>query len=108
MRCKKMQVITRSKTIDGTAIQIENWNNDYPTLYAKNSTVALYPISKQTIYKSFNPTRGESFRYSLSFDNEEKAMTAYKLLITGEKKLIDYIDNYNGTFLKDDVILCIN
>lgn len=103
-----MQVITRSTTIDGTAIQIENWNSDYPTVYAKNSTVALYPISKQSIYKSFNPTRGEKFRYSLSFDNEEEAMTAYNLLLTGEKKLIDYIDNYNGTFLKDDVILCIS
>lgn len=94
--------------IDGTKIQIENWNNDYPNIYKKNSTVACYPVAKENIYGVWcYPCRGEAFRFEMKFENEEKAKESYNMLICGKKKLIDYIDNYSGEIRKNDVIRCI-
>lgn len=44
-----MEIIKKEKMIDGTKIQIENWNNSYPNTFEKNSTIACYPISKYNV-----------------------------------------------------------
>lgn len=105
-----MEIIKKGKMIDGTKIQIENWNNSYPNTFEKNSTIACYPVAKNSIparWCNVYPERGKSFRYELQFKNEEEAEKNYNKLLVGEKKLIDYINNYSGSINKEDLRMCL-
>lgn len=87
-----MKVIETNKLPDGTAIQIENWNEDYPSVFSANSTIAAYPISKYTLPGAFAPKAGERFRAQFDFDSEEQTREAFRSLVNGEKQLSDYAD----------------
>lgn len=95
-----MQVIKRDIMPDGTKIQIEDWSNDY-NFYKKNSTIALYPIAINSIYKNPKsiypyPERGKTFRASLDFDTEENARYAFQSMVNGSKTYMDYMENYSS------------
>lgn len=105
-----MKVIEKSITASGLNIQIEDWSKDYPNIYKENSTIALYPKSKADIsgrWCNFYPRVGESFRVDLNFNNEMECKNAFKLLIQGEKDIIDFIENYKGNISREDLIRCI-
>lgn len=86
-----MTVTKKSNTPNGTIIQIEDWHNDYPSVFAKNDTVAAYPIAKAgSEYKWV--VAGETFRCDFHFKNEQEAETAFQLLESGIKRPEDYAD----------------
>lgn len=87
-----MRVIKTNRLPDGTVIQIENWNEDYKSVFPANCTIAAYPISKYTLPGDFAPKAGEIFRAQFDFDSAEQAGEAFGSLVNGEKQLTDYID----------------
>jgi hypothetical protein len=87
-----MRVIKTNKLPDGTVILIENWNEDYSSVFPANGTIAAYPISKYTIPGAFSPKAGEIFRAQFDFDSAEQTGEAFNSLVNGEKQLTDYID----------------
>lgn len=86
-----MTVVTKDKTPQGYTIQIEDWSEDYPTVFKKNDVVAVYPISKaNSEYRWI--LAGDIFRCMFHFRNGYEARTAYELLIKGMKKPEDFAD----------------
>lgn len=90
-----MKVLEKGIMQNGTAIQIEEWKEDY-SFMSYGSTLASYPKSKQTLDGSFSPNRNEKFRFSLDFNNHEEAKEAYNKLLNGEMQLNDYAGNFKG------------
>ena len=95
-----MQVIEKGIMPDGTKIQIEDWSNGY-SFHSKNSTIAFYPKAVNSIYKSPElrhpyPERGETFRATLDFAEEEAAREAFQSMVNGSKIYMDYIENYSS------------
>lgn len=87
-----MKVIKTGKLPDGVEIMIEDWSMNYPGIYASESVVAAYPISKYTLPGAFSPKAGETFRAEFDFDSAKQAEEAFNSLVNGEKQLTDYID----------------
>lgn len=85
-----MKVIERATMPSGTAIQIEDWHNDYPKVFAPSNTIAAYPKSKSNHHSSFSPKFNETFRASFNFPTALEAKEAFKQLTNGNKKLSDY------------------
>ena len=108
-----MEVIMRGNMPDGTKIQIEDWNRDFPDLCAKNATIGFYPMCTKSIKKDSSlkayPEKGKTFRASFNFSNSEAARVAFVLLYEGKKNIMDYLDNYGGsTVTKEDFILALS
>lgn len=92
-------------------IQIENWKENYPSIYEEeNTTLVVYPKSKaslKSLWAGYYPVKDEPFRFEMDFKTEKECRDAFNSLISNKKQLIDYIDNYCGTIKKDMVIQCI-
>lgn len=85
-----MKILQKDKMPNGTAIQLEDWSEDYLFMdYA--STIGVYPISKYNSQKQFGPKQGKPFRIDLDFNSQEEAGKAYTDLIEGKTNLLDYI-----------------
>lgn len=100
-----MRIIKKGVMPDGTAIQIEDWSENY-SCYTKCGTVAAYPIAKASIQKTtrggcyggswYYPEANRKFRASFNFDCGICAELVFDKLISGEAQLKDfaeYIDN---------------
>ena len=82
---------------DGTAIQLENWEDRYPSSPSLWWAIGSYPRAKHCSGRYFGPDRGELFRLTISFDTEAEAMEAFEKLNRGETELLDYRDKFwNG------------
>lgn len=88
-----MRVVANGKTPVGVIVQIEDWSENYPEVYKPCTTIVAYPVSLYTIEGSFAPKAGEKFRAQFDFSNWEETREAFDLLVSGEKKLVDYIDH---------------
>lgn len=107
-----MKIVKRGLLKGDVKIQIENWKEDYPSIYKEENTMlAVYPKSKaslNSLWAGYYPRENEIFRFEISFNTKQECEEAFNLLINNEKKLIDYISNYCGTIKKDEVVKCIN
>lgn len=74
-----MKILVKAAIPDGTAIQIEDWSEDY-SCFAFGSTIAAYPKDKY----------GKRFRAAKDFEDAEKANEAFNCLKNGQKTLIEY------------------
>ena len=82
---------------DGTAIQLENWEDGYPSSPSLWNTIGAYPRAKHCSGRYFGPDRGELFRLTISFDTEAEAREAYEKLTRGDTQLLDYREKFwNG------------
>lgn len=87
-----------AKMPDGTAIQLENWEDaysDHPELWW---TIGAYPVAVHGSDRLFGPHRkGENFRLTISFEKDYEAVEAFEKLNRGEAELLDYRDKFwNG------------
>lgn len=91
-----MKVLERAKTPEGIDIQIEDWRNDYSCINTLN--IATYPIAKRSSEYRWI-TDGKPFRLDISrdFNNDEEVYQAFKDLISGNKIIADFSEQfYNG------------
>lgn len=98
-----MKVLERAIMPNGTSIQIEDWSNDY-SVYPYASTLASYPKSKATHKGDFAPKENEKYRFHFQFKSYEETKKALEDLLSGEKSLIDFKDNFAG---KKEYLNCI-
>jgi hypothetical protein len=85
-----MKVVKKGQMPDGTAIQLEDWSEDYPKIFSGELKLVAYPIAKHTTGGEFGPRRGESFRYAINGQPTEVAQNAYVDLVSGSKQLLDF------------------
>lgn len=97
-----MKILQKGQTSDGTAIQREEWNEDYEFM-EYGATVAAYPIAKESANGLFAPKRGEKFRAAFQFNTTEEAEQCFNQLASGEKTLIDYVDRLD----RPDHVICL-
>jgi hypothetical protein len=76
---------------DGTEIQIEDWHESYASR-PEASTVAAYPVCKETHGALYAPKKNEKYRFSFSFESSELARAAFDRLISGDSVLKDYLE----------------
>ena len=80
---------------DGTAIQLENWEDSYPDRPTLWWTVGAYPRALHGSDQYFGPRRkGDKFRLTISFKTDAEAVEAFEKLNRGEAKLLDYRDKF--------------
>lgn len=105
-----MKIIAKDKMKDGTKIQIEDWSNDY-TCFSPSSSLAAYPISKNTVPGCFSPRVGETFRVEFQFNNAKQCKEAFDYLASDKKLLHDYKDNMyippSNVATKEDWYKCL-
>lgn len=97
-----MMILKKGKMKDGTAIQIESWNDDY-SFMEYGSTIGAYPISKIGYDGQFTPKRGKTWRMQYNFKSNEDAKKVYNELMDGVKTLKDIEDNLHNVNYKDCV-----
>lgn len=116
-----MRIIRKCKMPDGTALQQEDWHQDYPGAFASEATVAAYPVSKQSIWSRrvdedwescsdhAYPRRGSKFRLDMQFNSCDEAVEAMRCLESGEKRLQDYAASFLTPPLlgRDDILFCL-
>lgn len=87
-----MKIIQKGTMPDGTAIQIEDWSEDY-SFHSYADTIGAYPIAKwSNDYSQFSPKAGKRFRASFTVKN---AYEVFQKLESGEialERLADYMD----------------
>lgn len=86
-----MKVLRKEVMPNGTAIQIEEWNENYEFM-PYGSTIASYPKSKVSHEGSFAPKGNETYRFSFKFKSAEEAKEAFDSLMLGAKVLSDFKD----------------
>lgn len=84
-----MKVLTKGITLNGVAIQIEEWSEDYSFMPYGN-TIAAYPKSKTSHEGSYSPKANEKYRFAFNFNSYEETQNAYKALVNGNKDISDY------------------
>lgn len=88
-----MKVIKKAQMPDGTKIQIENWMEDYPSVYT-TYTIATYPILKQHPPKkhSWLFRKHECIRYELmrNWNSNAEVEAAFDGLCSGTYSLKDF------------------
>lgn len=90
-----MKIITRDIMPDGVHIQLEDWREDYPTVY-ENYTIGAYPIAKNT--DGYWIKGGEKFRLSISrFTAADDVMQIFDDLVNGKITLADLKDHFWNT-----------
>lgn len=82
------------KMPDGTAIQLENWEDTYPELPDLWWAIGAYPVAKHGSGRLFGPRKGEIFRLTISFASDAEAVDAMQKLINGEAELLTYRDKF--------------
>lgn len=89
-----MRIVKKGVMPDGTAIQLEDWSEDY-SFYAPVSHLAAYPIAKKTLPRVPGwcyPEYDKKFRLCFCFGPETSAELAFLALQSGEKQLMDYAE----------------
>jgi len=82
---------------DGTAIQLENWEDSYPSSPSLWWAIGAYPRAKHYSGRMFGPRRNEVFRLTISFHTAPEAVEAFEKLNRGEAELLDYREKFwNG------------
>ena len=97
-----MMILKKGKMKDGTAIQIEDWSQDYKFM-AYGSIIGAYPISKMSYARQFEPRKGEITRMQYDFATNEDAEKVFNELIEGSKTLKDIENNLYDKRYKDCV-----
>ena len=92
-----MNIIIESAMPDGTPVQIEDWHMDYRFM-APGSLVVAYPTGTKDSGRPFGPRRGEAFRLEMSFDSHIEAREAFKRLLAGDARLVDYRENVEAKY----------
>jgi len=87
-----MKVLEKGTMPNGTAIQIEEWNEDY-NFIPYGSTIASYPKSKASHEGQWSPKANETYRFQFDFTSQEEAQKAFNELISGNKTLTDFKGN---------------
>lgn len=73
-----MKIIERSKMLDGTTIQIEDWREDYS--HVKTLEIGAYPKAKNTSENELIELN-KTFRLELTnFENDEQVKNIFKQL----------------------------
>ena len=92
-----MEVVFKGKMPDGTDIQLENWQNDYPGVFT-TYTLAAYPKAKMSSKYGW-VLRGERFRLDMSrnWNSNEEVREIFFRLQNGTATLEElYNHYYNG------------
>lgn len=84
------EILLKATMPNGCKIQLENWHPCYPTIYAPNSTVAVYVKSPYSVPGRYIWVNAD-VRFELDFPSESEAMDAYNRLWIGEANLRDYL-----------------
>jgi hypothetical protein len=84
-----MKIIQKGHMPDGTSLQIEDWSETYPGTFAKNATLAAYPIAKQTSPEFLFVDRGRPFRCAYDFETEAQCQEVFHALEAGAD-LLEY------------------
>ena len=110
-----MKILRTTKMPDGTSIQLEDWNGEFPTVFAKDATLAAYPVSKTNLWSDSTgdypyPRRGRTFRLAMEFDDAATAEAAMQALESGEKELRDYVQFFRPLprISAKDLALCVS
>ena len=110
-----MEILRTSKMPDGTNIQLENWNGEFPTVFPKDALLAAYPVSQTNIWSESlgdtpYPRRGRTFRLAIEFDDAAAADAAMHALETGEAALKDYAQYFRPLprVSADDLLMCVS
>lgn len=85
-------IIERGIMPDGTKVQREDWSAVYDC-FAFCSTIAAYPIAKESGDGCFSPKRGETFRIAIDFECEKDAIACFQSLVNGSKQIKDYAEH---------------
>lgn len=89
-----MKVLERAITPDGTDIQIEDWKEDYSCFNVLS--IAAYPIAKNTSKYRWVES-GKTFRLDINgFNSDEEVKQAFADLVSGEKKITDFADQFRN------------
>lgn len=86
-----MKVLRTGTAADGTAMQIEEWSENY-SFMAYGATLAFYRESKATHTGSYAPKAGVKSRFSFDFKNNEQAEQAFSDLAAGTKDFKDFLE----------------
>lgn len=86
-----MKVLEKGTMPNGTAIQIEEWHENY-SFYPYGSTLASYPKSKMSHEGAFSPKGNQPYRFHFNFNSKQEAKEAFENLKNGITELKDYID----------------
>lgn len=89
-----MKVLERSVMSNGTKVQLEDWREDYPSVY-NTISIAAYPIAKNTgKYKWIQA--GDSFRLTISrgFNSDNEVMGIFKSLVNGTITIEEVADHF--------------
>lgn len=90
-----MKIIKKGTMPNGTKIQLEDWHDDYPSIFPANYCVAAYPIAKDSLLR-YNlycyPHIGKPFRLDFLFDGASAAEQAFQALQSGEKSFNDFAE----------------
>ena len=82
---------------DGTEIQLENWEDEFPSSPTLWWAVGAYPIAKHSSGRLFGPRRNCQFRLTISFHTEAEALECMRRLESGDAELLDYREKFwNG------------
>ena len=81
----------------GTAIQLENWEDSYPSSHSLWWAIGAYPRAKHESGRLFGPRRNEEFRLTISFETDAEAVEAFDKLNRGDTELLEYREKFwNG------------
>ena len=82
------------KMPDGTGIQLENWEDSYPSSPSLWWAIGAYPRSKHESGRLFGPRRGQEFRLTINFATDAEAVEAFEKLNRGDAELLDYRERF--------------
>lgn len=86
-----MKIVKKGFMPDTTAIQIEDWSEDY-YFHNEADTIAAYPKSKINLPGgNYKPRQNQGFRLDMTFASKEAAEQAFDDLTHGRKVLSDYV-----------------
>ncbi len=87
-----MKIIEKSKMLDGTIIQIEDWQEDYS--HIKTLEIGAYPKAKNTSKNGYIENNN-TFRLSLiNFKSNEEVKNVFEKLKGGITKLEDLQEHF--------------
>ena len=93
-----MKVLEKGTMPNGTAIQIEEWHEDY-NFMPYGRTIASYPKSKVSHEGAFSPKGNQIFRCEFDFTSHKEAKEIYNNLLNGIIQLSDLKANiYNPKY----------
>ncbi len=98
-----MKIIVKGTMPNGTAVQIEEWNENY-NFMPYGSTLASYLKSKTSHEGSYSPKANREYRFEFDFNSNLEAKKAFDELTAGTKQLTDYIANLSRKEYADCIL----